>query len=107
MTRLSPRERRLLRWVGVALALYLLLDFAILPWWDALGESRDAAAIQARRVRNYRRILQRQDWTRAELVRLRPSHRVPGAGAARQRRRRPGGEPRSRAWSETSRPPTG
>ena len=71
MTRLSPRERRLLGWVGVALALYLLLDFAVLPWWDTLGESRDAAAIQARRVRNYRRILQRQDRTRSELARLR------------------------------------
>ena len=71
MTRLSPRERRLLGWVGVALALYLLLDFAILPWWDTLGESRDAAAIQARRVRNYRRILQQQDRTRSELARLR------------------------------------
>ncbi len=71
MTRLSLRERKLLTWVGVALALYLLLEFAVLPWWDTLGETRAAAEIQARRVRNYRRILQQQDHTRAELARLR------------------------------------
>ena len=71
MTRLSPRERKLLVWVGAALALYLLLDFAILPSWDTLGETRAAAEIQARRVRNYRRILQQQDRTRSELARLR------------------------------------
>ena len=71
MTRLSPRERKLLGWAGAALALYLLLDFALLPWWDTLGESRAAAEIQARRVRNYRRILQGQDRTRTELARLR------------------------------------
>lgn len=71
MTRLSPRERKLLTWVGVALALYLLLEFAVLPWWGTLGDTRAAAEIQARRVRNYRRILQQQDPTRAELARLR------------------------------------
>ena len=71
MTRLSPRERKLLGWAGAVLALYLLLDFAVLPWWDTLGESQAAAEIQARRVRNYRRILQQQDRTRSELARLR------------------------------------
>lgn len=71
MTRLSPRERKLLTWVGVALALYLLLEFAVLPWWDTLGETRAAAEIQARRVRNYRRILQQRESTRSELARLR------------------------------------
>ena len=71
MTRLSPRERKLLVWVGLALALYLLLDFAVLPWWDTLSETQAAAEIQARRVRNYRRILQGQDRTRSELARLR------------------------------------
>ncbi|MDE2758087.1 MAG: type II secretion system protein GspM [Acidobacteriota bacterium] len=71
MTRLSPRERKLLGWAGAALALYLLLDFAVLPWWDTLGETRAAAGIQARRVRNYRRILQQRDRTRSELARLR------------------------------------
>ena len=71
MTRLSPRERKLLGWGGAALALYLLLDLALLPWWDTLGESRAAAEIQARRVRNYQRILQQRESTRSELARLR------------------------------------
>ena len=71
MNRLSPRERKLLGWAGAVLALYLLLDFAVLPWWDTLGETQAAAEIQARRVRNYRRILQQQDRTRSELARLR------------------------------------
>ena len=71
MIRISPRERALLRWGGVALALYLLLDLAVLPWWDTLGETRAAAEIQARRVRNYRRILQQQDRNRSELNSLR------------------------------------
>ena len=71
MTRLSPRERKLLGWAGAALALYLLLDLAVLPWWDALGETRAAAEIQARRVGNYRRLLQQQDRTQSELETLR------------------------------------
>ena len=71
MTRLSPRERKLLGWAAAALALYLLLDLAVLPYWDALGETRAAAEIQARRVGNYRRLLQQQDRTRSELARLR------------------------------------
>lgn len=71
MNRLSPRERKLVIGAGAALALYLLLDLAVLPWWDTLGESRAAAEMQARRVGNYRRILQRQDRTRSELARLR------------------------------------
>ena len=71
MTRLSPRERTLLGWGGVALALYLLLDLAVLPYWDAWGETRSAAEIQARRVRNFRRILERQGRIEAELETLR------------------------------------
>ena len=71
MTRLSPRERKLLGWAGAALALYLLLDLAVLPYWDALGETRAAAEIQARRVRNYRRILNGQGRIEAELETLR------------------------------------
>jgi Tfp pilus assembly protein PilO len=71
MTRLSGRERTLLVWGGLALALYLLLDLAVLPYWDSLGETRANAEFQARRVRNYRRMLQRQDRTRSELDQLR------------------------------------
>ena len=71
MTRLSGRERTLLVWGGLALALYLLLDLAVLPYWDSLGETRANAEIQARRVRNYRRMLQQQDRTRFELDQLR------------------------------------
>ena len=71
MTRLSPRERTLLGWGGVALALYLLLDLAVLPYWDALGETRATAEIQARRVHNFRRILQRRGRIEAELETLR------------------------------------
>ncbi len=71
MTRLSPRERKLLGWGGVALALYLLLDLAVLPYWDALGETQANAEIQARRVRNFRRILDRQGRIEAELETLR------------------------------------
>ena len=71
MTRLSGRERTLLVWGGLALALYLLLDLAVLPYWDSLGETRANAEFQARRVRNYRRMLQQQDRTRSELDRLR------------------------------------
>ena len=70
MTRLSGRERTLLVWGGLALALYLLLDLAVLPYWDSLGETRANAEFQARRVRNYRRMLQRQDRTRSELDQL-------------------------------------
>ena len=71
MTRLSPRERKLLSWGGVALALYLLLDLAVLPYWDALGETQANAEIQARRVRNFRRILDSQGRIEAELETLR------------------------------------
>ena len=71
MTRLSGRERTLLVWGGLALALYLLLDLAVLPYWDSVGETRSNAEFQARRVRNYRRMLQQQDRTRSELDRLR------------------------------------
>ena len=71
MTRLSPRERKLVIGAGAALALYLLLDFAVFPWLDTLGETRAAAEMQARRVSNYRRILQQQDSTRFELAHLR------------------------------------
>ena len=71
MTRLSGRERTLLVWGGLALALYLLLDLAVLPYWDSVGETRANAEFQARRVRNYRRMLQQQDRTRSELDQLR------------------------------------
>ena len=70
MTRLSSRERTLLVWGGLALALYLLLDLAVLPYWDSLGETRANAEFQARRVRNYRRMLQQQDRTQSELDQL-------------------------------------
>ena len=71
MNRLSGRERTLLVWGGLALALYLLLDLLLLPVWDSLGETRANAEFQARRVYNYRRMLQRQDRTRSELDQLR------------------------------------
>ena len=45
---------------------------AVLPWWDALGETRSRCRDpELRRVRNYRRLLQQQDRTRSELARLR------------------------------------
>ena len=71
MTRLSRRERSLLLWGGLAVALYLMLDLLLLPFWDSLAETRANAEFQARRVGNYRRMLQRQDRTRSELDRLR------------------------------------
>lgn len=71
MTRLSPRERMLLRWVGAAVALYLLLALAVLPYWDALDQTRAAAEIQAKRVRNFRRILDRRGQVQAEREALR------------------------------------
>lgn len=71
MTRLSRRERTLLLWGGLAVALYLLLDLLLLPFWDSLAETRANAEFQARRVRNYRRMLQQQDRTRSELDRFR------------------------------------
>ena len=42
----------------------------VLPVWDSLGETRANAEFQARRVRNYRRVLQRHDRTRSELDQL-------------------------------------
>ena len=71
MTRLSRREKTLLVVGGLALALYLLLDLLLLPFWDSLAETRANAEFQARRVRNYRRMLQQQDRTRSELDQLR------------------------------------
>ena len=71
MTRLSRRERTLLVWGGLALALYLLLDLLLLPFWDSLAETRANAEVQARRVRNYQRLLQQQDRTQSELDQLR------------------------------------
>ena len=53
------------------MALYLLLDLAVLPYWDALGETRANAEIQARRVRNFRRILDSRGRIEAELETLR------------------------------------
>ena len=71
MTRLSRRERTLLVWGGLAAALYLLLALLLLPLWDSVAETGANAEFQARRVRNYQRMLQRQDRTRSELDRLR------------------------------------
>lgn len=71
MTRLSRRERTLLVWVGLAVALYLLLEFLLLPFWDSLAETRANAEFQARRVRNYQRMLQQKDGVQSELDRLR------------------------------------
>ena len=71
MTRLSRREKTLLVWGGLAVVLYLLVDLLLLPFWDTLADTRANAEFQARRVRNYRQMLQRQDRTRSELDRLR------------------------------------
>ena len=71
MTRLSRREKTLLVWAGLAVALYLLLELLLLPFWDSLADTRANADFQARRVRNYQRMLQQQDRTRSELDRLR------------------------------------
>ncbi len=71
MTRLSRREKSLLVWGGLAVVLYLLVDLLLLPFWDSLADTRANAEFQARRVSNYRRMLQGQDRTRSELDRLR------------------------------------
>ena len=71
MTRLSRRERTLLVWGGLAVALYLVLDFLLLPFWDSLAETRANAEFQARRVRNYQRMLLQKDGVQSELDRLR------------------------------------
>ena len=71
MTRFSRREKTLLVWGGLAVVLYLLVDLLLLPFWDTLADTRANAEFQARRVRNYRQMLQRQDRTRSELDRLR------------------------------------
>ena len=71
MTRLSRRERTLLVWGGLAVGLYLLLHFLLLPFWDSLDETRANAEFQARRVQNYRRMLQQKDQVQSELDRLR------------------------------------
>ena len=71
MTRLSRRERTLLVWGGLAVALYLLLHFLFLPFWDSLAETRANAEFQARRVRNFQRMLQQKDHVQSELDRLR------------------------------------
>lgn len=71
MTRLSRRERTLLVWVGLAVALYLLLEFLLLPFWDSMAETKANAEFQARRVQNYRRMLQQKEDVQSELDRLR------------------------------------
>lgn len=71
MTRLSRREKTLLAWGGLAVALYLLVELLLFPFWDSLAGTRANAEFQARRVRNYQRMLQQQDRTRSELDRLR------------------------------------
>ena len=71
MTRLSRREKTLLVWGGLIVVLVLLLELLLLPFWDSLADTRANAEFQARRVRNYRRMLQQQDRTRSELDRLR------------------------------------
>lgn len=60
MRRLSARDKTLLRLTAVAVSLYLLLDLIILPYWDVLGETRSKTEIQAKRFRNYHKILQRE-----------------------------------------------
>ena len=71
MNRLSPRERTLLRWAIAAVTLYLLLDLVVLPYWDSLGETRATAGIQAKRVRNFRQLLERRGQIEAEQETLR------------------------------------
>ena len=60
MRRLSERDKTLLRLTAVAVCLYLLLDLILLPYWDVLGETRSKTKIQAKRFRNYHKILQRE-----------------------------------------------
>lgn len=60
MRRLSKRDKTLLRLTAVAVCLYLLLDLILLPYWDVLGETRSKTKIQAKRFRNYHKILQRE-----------------------------------------------
>lgn len=71
MTRLSRREKTLLVVVGLAVALYLLLELLLLPFWDSLAETRADAEFQARRVRNYQRMLQQKDRVQFERGHLR------------------------------------
>lgn len=71
MTRLSRREKTLLAWGGLAVALYLLLVLLLLPFWDSLDDTRANADFQARRVRNYQRMLQQKDRVQFERDHLR------------------------------------
>lgn len=71
MTRLSRREKMLLIWGGLAVALYLLLSLLLLPFWDSLDDTRANADFQARRVRNYQRMLQQKDRVQFERDHLR------------------------------------
>ena len=71
MTRFSRREKTLLVWGGLAVALYLLLDLLLLPFWDSLADTRADAEFQARRVRNYEKMLQQKDRVQFERGHLR------------------------------------
>jgi|WetSurMetagenome_2_1015567.scaffolds.fasta_scaffold358466_2 hypothetical protein len=54
---LSKRDRKLLLWAGIAVAVYVLLNYWILPHYDSLVEARDKIEVQERRVTNFRKIL--------------------------------------------------
>ena len=53
------------------MALYLLLVLLLLPFWDSLDDTRANADFQARRVRNYQRMLQQKDRVQFERDHLR------------------------------------
>ena len=54
---LSPRDRRLLLWAGIAVILFILMDFFIMPYYDSLAEASEKIEANSRRVANYRKIL--------------------------------------------------
>jgi Tfp pilus assembly protein PilO len=54
---LTPRDRRLLLWGGLAVILYILMDGILLPYYDSLSDASEKIEVNSRRVANYRKIL--------------------------------------------------
>ncbi len=55
--KLSKRDRKLLWLAGIAVSLYLLMNYWVLPYYDSLAESREKIPVQERRYANYQGIL--------------------------------------------------
>src|SRR5258706_6731905 len=53
---LAKRDRLALMLAGIAVALFVLMDFAVLPIWDSLQERRDSLPIQEKKLEKYREV---------------------------------------------------